>query len=487
MGLMRAFSDHLSHEELLARVDLALEGAHLGIWDWDLRDNTVQFDRRWCEMLGLVHADTPMHLDTWRLRVHTDDLAGCYRDIQAHLAGTTPRYENVHRMRHTSGEWLYILDRGRISGRDPDGRPTRFTGTHLDITTTERAKQVLAEHDRQLRDLVAHLPTAVAMLDTRLCYLAASESWLSMHHLATSALLGSACDDDRGRWAEVHARALRGEVQRSDAEPWTDPAGERRWIRWDARPWRTTSGELGGLVLSREDVTAEVQRQRAVEQEREARMAALAMFAGDVAHEINTPLQVIAVEAEVIMQELARPAPRLSEVGESTRAIITTTHRAAEITHALRTLARDARHDPPATQSVRALLRDAESLCRSRFAARGVALNIAHETDDDRASGRAAELLHILLAILDRALLLAATSPSAAHVRLRVDRVDRWLELVCAASTAGSSPRDDHHPEAALPGLTVAHALVERNGGQLEYRRSETVATIVWRLPVVEV
>ena len=38
-----------------------------------LRDDAVQFDRRWCEMLGLDHEVTPMHLDTWRERVHPDD------------------------------------------------------------------------------------------------------------------------------------------------------------------------------------------------------------------------------------------------------------------------------------------------------------------------------------------------------------------------------------------------------------------------------
>lgn len=487
MGLLHAFLDHLSHEELLARVDLALEGAHLGIWDWDLRDDSVQFDRRWCEMLGLVHAETPMHLDTWRLRVHPDDLAGCYRDIQAHLEGKTPSYENVHRMRHTRGDWVYIMDRGRVSGRAPDGRPIRFTGTHLDVTVTERAKQVLAEHDRQLHDLVAHLPSAVAMLDTRLRYLAASESWLNMHGLSTSTLVGEPCDDGDGRWAEVYARALSGEVQRADASPWTAPSGESRWLRWDVRPWRTTAGALGGLVLSREDVTAEVHRQRAVEQEREARMAALAMFAGDVAHEINTPLQVIAVEAEVIMQELARPEPRLPEVSESTRSIITTTHRAAEITHALRTLARDTRDDPPTAVSTQALLRDALALCRSRFDARGVALRVTHEGPDRRVSGRAAELLHVLLAVLDHALAGASTSPVGSEVELRVDQVGPWVELVCTASAIGAEV-DDPRALAAVPSdLAVVIALVGRNGGRLEYSRSEAIATLVWRLPVVEV
>ena len=150
MNLTRRFLDQLTTAQLLERLDLALEGADLGIWDWDLRDNSVQFDRRWCEMLGLDHETTPMVLETWSARVHPDDLDGCYRDIRAHLDGSSSRYQNVHRMRHVDGRWVHILDRGRIAGRDEQGRPIRFTGTHLDITAITLAEQ-RARREEQAR------------------------------------------------------------------------------------------------------------------------------------------------------------------------------------------------------------------------------------------------------------------------------------------------------------------------------------------------
>ena len=134
MSRIRAFLDQISNEELIRRLDLAIEGTGLGIWDWDLRDDSVNFDRRWCEMLGLDHASTPMHLDTWQSRVHPEDLGACYADIQAHLEGRSDRYENVHRMRHAEGHWIYILDRGQISARDEAGKPVLFTGSHTDVT-----------------------------------------------------------------------------------------------------------------------------------------------------------------------------------------------------------------------------------------------------------------------------------------------------------------------------------------------------------------
>jgi PAS domain S-box-containing protein len=124
---------------------LALEGSSLGIWDWDLRTNKVNFDRRWCEMLGLVFEETPMVLSTWESRVHPDDLASCHLDIQAYLQGKTPFYENIHRVLHQNGKWVYILDRGKFSDWDEEGRPIRFTGTHFDISLQKNLENQLLD------------------------------------------------------------------------------------------------------------------------------------------------------------------------------------------------------------------------------------------------------------------------------------------------------------------------------------------------------
>ncbi len=72
MGNIRMFLDNLNRTPLLARLSLALDGGELGIWVWALRANSVQVDRRWCEMIGLDHASTPMTLETWSAWVHPE-------------------------------------------------------------------------------------------------------------------------------------------------------------------------------------------------------------------------------------------------------------------------------------------------------------------------------------------------------------------------------------------------------------------------------
>lgn len=142
---VRNFSKFLefNSEDLIQYLDLALEVSNLGIWDWYLDDNSFKFDRRWAEMLGLDYEKIDMELETWESRVHPDDLERCFADIKAYMDGETDFYENIHRMKHNDGHWVYILDRGRFSAWDEEGKPTRFTGTHFDITSSERYRQKL--------------------------------------------------------------------------------------------------------------------------------------------------------------------------------------------------------------------------------------------------------------------------------------------------------------------------------------------------------
>lgn len=129
-----------SLEEKLQRYDYVLEGAGLGGWDWWLESNVVRFDRRWLEMIGLDPETALHHLSTWDERVHPDDRDRAYADMYACLNGEIEVYEYVHRLRHTDGHWVWILDRGRVSEYNQNGKPIRFTGTHFEVTKYKDAE-----------------------------------------------------------------------------------------------------------------------------------------------------------------------------------------------------------------------------------------------------------------------------------------------------------------------------------------------------------
>jgi len=138
IGLVRDVTDRHKAEQALRRnrdrLELVLEGAQLGMWDWNPQTNEVMCDDRWASMLGLKRSDISMSLEEWSSRVHKDDMAECQANILAHIEGKTSSYENLHRMRHVDGHWVYVLDRGKVVERDSNGKVIRFTGTHTDVT-----------------------------------------------------------------------------------------------------------------------------------------------------------------------------------------------------------------------------------------------------------------------------------------------------------------------------------------------------------------
>ena len=138
--ISKNMENHLKLKQNKERLELVIEGTRLGLWDWNPQTNEVHFNVRWAEMLGLTYEEVKHELSQWESLVHPDDLELCYADIKDHLEGKKDFYENIHRMKHKNGSWVYILDRGKVVERDKDGNAIRFTGTHTDITKQKEAE-----------------------------------------------------------------------------------------------------------------------------------------------------------------------------------------------------------------------------------------------------------------------------------------------------------------------------------------------------------
>jgi PAS domain S-box-containing protein len=509
------YLDELTQDEHLQRLTLALDGAGVGVWDWDLRNDRVEFDARWCEMVGLDHASTPMLLETWSSRVHPDDIKRCEEDIAAHLAGETPRYENVHRMKHADGHWVFILDRGRVSGRDAAGRPIRFTGTHADVTEIEVAKRALLDRERELALLIDNLPTGAALLDGELRVLVSNRTWLDnlglrevddVRGTEIGSLLPTSECLDSFLTAVMAARGGGGPPTESLV---TGRDGQDRWLRWHLRTWPRLERVEGAVLFCIENVTAQVESRRTIERERAARMANLALFAGGIAHELNSPLQVLLSEAESLTELLGRgeafasTEPPIVELHSVVESIATTARRAGAIARALRVIARDTRRDPPSTVRVDEVVRDVLTLCTARVSSAGCTLTVGDIEGSLELWGRPADVLHALLSLVYRAI--GAASERARWIRLEVDEGDdtiifrvvdggrapapaegmtwsRHEDPLDALTEAHSSILTDAEQNQVIA-LGVAHEIAVRNGGILTRDPSAPFTTFEVHLP----
>lgn len=127
------------------RWQFALEGARDGVWDWNLATNEVFFSRQWKRMLGFEEHEIANSLQEWDKRVHPDDKQRTYADLDRHLKGEVPYYQNEHRVLCRDGTYKWILDRGMVVSRDAGGNPTRMIGTHTDISERKQAEEMIHE------------------------------------------------------------------------------------------------------------------------------------------------------------------------------------------------------------------------------------------------------------------------------------------------------------------------------------------------------
>jgi PAS domain S-box-containing protein len=127
------------------RLELALKGADLGLWDYDIAKNEAYVDQTWADIFGYSLDEIPSSINWWRSVLHPKDRSTVVEAWNAHLEGRTPFFEAEHRVKAKSGEWNWVMTRGKVVDRDRDGKPLRASGTVFDISDRKRAEDQLLQ------------------------------------------------------------------------------------------------------------------------------------------------------------------------------------------------------------------------------------------------------------------------------------------------------------------------------------------------------
>lgn len=138
--LLRTARDRARLAESEERYALAAAGANDGLWDWNIAEDTAYFSPRWREQLKLREADIGSRTAKWFARIHPDDQLGFHNELNAHLAGTTPKLEIEYRVRDRDDNYRWMLCRA-LAIRDADGNPYRIAGSQTDITERKKSEQ----------------------------------------------------------------------------------------------------------------------------------------------------------------------------------------------------------------------------------------------------------------------------------------------------------------------------------------------------------
>ena len=148
--------------ETQERLKLLIESSTDGIWDWDLLIDELFLSPRWKEQLGYSDDELKNSLETWESRVHPDDKEKAVSGFTANMDGKTDYYENIQRLRHKDGSWVWILARGKTTF-DENGKAVRMVGSHTDISEQKHTQLLLEQKKTELETIIKEAPNPIML------------------------------------------------------------------------------------------------------------------------------------------------------------------------------------------------------------------------------------------------------------------------------------------------------------------------------------
>ena len=321
----------------------ALNEAMDGLWDWNVLTGEVFFSPQLKRMLGYGPDEMSPTLSTWSANIHPDDAARVQGLLSAHLQGRRVRYEAEYRLRNRNGNFLWVIDRGRVCERDDQGQPTRVVGMVQDVTQERETRAALQRSEEEQRTLIAALPDVIMRFDRQGRHLYVSENVKLLSVMPAAAMVGRT-HHELGfpahlcqRWSDAIESVFQtGQPHESEFEL-SAPGGERT-ISWRLVPDVDPATGVRSVLAVCRDITdrrlaeAELARHRHhLEELVEERTAALSdakavaeeanraksRFLANMSHELRTPLTAI-----IGMTGLARGRVQQAAPGGVTDAVV---------------------------------------------------------------------------------------------------------------------------------------------------------------------
>lgn len=257
-----------------SRWNFALEGARQGVWDVNLTTMETYLSPVWKALIGYTDEEFGNDPELWLEHLHPDDVEQVIRKDEGHRAGLVDSFENEFRMRHKDGHWVWILDRGKVMGRDAEGKPLRLIGTHTDISGQKAGEEKIRILSERMSRATRAGKVGLWELDP-----ATGEVWWDEgNHLVhgTDAktfqpqnLRYLIHPDDRGAFDTYLTTVMAGKPDDSRGYRIVTPEGELRHIRSTREFVRDARGALTGVVGANWDITQEMALTEAYAEEKE--------------------------------------------------------------------------------------------------------------------------------------------------------------------------------------------------------------------------
>lgn len=287
---------------------IAIEGAQIGIWKWNMVDDSVECDANWCALYNVKYEDVKRDVNSWREKMHPMDIEKSYKDFKKYMRQEVKSFENIHRIKDKNGGWKYIMSRGKFTDFQDNGKPRSFIGTCQDVTDSIKSQneQKLILSSLNLGIWKWSIPNNDLQWDESLytLYGYLKEDFNGAYEAWEKTL--------REDYKEIATKELResleGHKDFDTTFPINTKSGEEKYIGAKAVIERDQNGKPIYMYGINWDKTDEVLALRKLDQQRKvaeqnAKLANIGEMAAGVGHEINNPLLIIKGYVEILKKE----------------------------------------------------------------------------------------------------------------------------------------------------------------------------------------
>lgn len=143
------------------RWQFALEGAGEGVWEFNFQKKNSFFSLQYEKLLGYSKAEMEQFSRSWKNLIHQEDYHIIIKYDKDYLEGKISSHNEEYRIKKKDGSFIWVLDRGMLMSKTPDGKPIKIIGTHTDITDLKEVELSLEQSEKQFRSLSENLPGVV--------------------------------------------------------------------------------------------------------------------------------------------------------------------------------------------------------------------------------------------------------------------------------------------------------------------------------------